>query len=427
MLLLLGISLFICNCNSFTFPKYIGKSFRLRVALESPTVVKPCFEDACEINGITLSRYMVEIVAANPHLRELETLMNSIQLACKTIANVVDRSSLTGLTGLQDGGGSMNIQGEEQKRLDVITNDIMKNALRYTGKVAVLASEEEDIPVSAKKADKYRDIGLRTTQFKSDVLVEDAGSYVAVFDPLDGSSNVDAGIPTGTIFGIFNNVEAAECPIPDDDMPIEQQEALCVAQSLQAGSSLVAAGYCLYSSSCFFCLTVGAGVNIFTLDRQIGEFILTSENVQIPPRGKIYSFNEGNRWEWDEPLRNYVTDIQQGKGQSGKKYSSRYIGSMVGDVHRTLMYGGIFGYPATLSVPNGKLRLLYEAAPMSFLVEQAGGLSLTGKSRIMDLVPKNVHQRVPCIMGSREDVLEAKSYYDSSTDPELIARCQSRL
>jgi fructose-1,6-bisphosphatase I len=152
-------------------------------------------------------------------------------------------------------------------------------------------------------------------------------------------------------------------------------------------------------------------VNIFTLDRQIGEFVLTHRNVIIPKRGKIYSFNEANRWDWDQPLIDYVTDVQKGKGESGKQYSGRYIGSMVGDVHRTLLYGGIFGYPATKKNPEGKLRLLYEAAPISFLMEQAGGLSTTGKSRIMDLVPTNVHQRVPCLMGSPEDILEVQKYF----------------
>ena len=184
--------------------------------------------------------------------------------------------------------------------------------------------------------------------------------YVAVFDPLDGSSNVDAGIPTGTIFGIFENSERAV--ILDDQSEAEKSQAMCLAGTLQPGTNLVAAGYCLYSSSVFFCLTIGNGVNIFTLDREIGEFVLTHPDVQIPKRGKIYSFNEGNRWQWDQPLRDYVTAIQTGAGQSGQMYSGRYIGSMVGDVHRTLLYGGIFGYPATKKNPNGKLRLLYEAS-----------------------------------------------------------------
>jgi len=259
------------------------------------------------------------------------------------------------------------------------------------------------------------------------VLKDEGEPIVAVFDPLDGSSNVDAGIPTGTIFGIFNNIPADECPVNDFGTDEEQQLGLCLAQSLQAGTSLLAAGYCLYSSSTFLCLTVGNGVNIFTLDKNIGEFVLTHPDVRIPSRGKIYSFNEANRWEWDVPLRDYVTNIQQGKGQSRQRFSCRYIGSMVGDVHRTLIYGGVFGYPATANNPDGKLRLLYEAAPMSFLIEQAGGVSVTGRDRIMDVHPKSVHQRVPCIMGSPEDVMEMKSYYDASTDEVLISRCKARM
>ena len=170
-----------------------------------------------------------------------------------------------------------------------------------------------------------------------------------------------------------------------------------------------------------------SSVQIFTLDISIGEFVLTHPDVQLPSRGGIYSFNEANRVYWDPPLRSYVEDIQQGLGESGKRYSSRYIGSMVGDVHRTLLYGGIFGYPADAKNPDGKLRLLYEAAPMAYLVEQAGGLALTGKTRVMDLLPRSVHQRVPVLLGSRDDVLECRSFYEASTDPELAERCLSRL
>jgi len=185
-------------------------------------IIAPVFEDTCENTGITLTRYLIETVAANPHLRELESLVVSIQTACKTIASVVDRASITGVTGLEQEGGSINVQGEEQKKLDVITNDILKKALRFSGKVGVLASEEEATPVAVDKKieDKYAEIGLRTTQFKNDVILDEtsSGRFIAVFDPLDGSSNVDAGIPTGTIFGVFeqddeNNV----CSLEDDD------------------------------------------------------------------------------------------------------------------------------------------------------------------------------------------------------------------
>lgn len=309
--------------------------------------------------------------------------MSSIQMACKTIAMLVGRAGIQDLTGMQGGGGSVNVQGEEQKKLDVISNDVLKNALRYTGKLGVIASEEEDHPV----------------------LVEEAFSskYVAVFDPLDGSSNIDAAISTGTIFGIFEEQE--ECLIGDDE-DISAAQERCLLNTLQSGQNLVASGYCMYSSSTILVFTMGDGVNGFTLDPQIGEFVLTHPNIKVPKRGKIYSFNEANYFDWEEGLQTYVDNLKKGTGESGTKYSSRYIGSMVGDVHRTLLYGGIFGYPGDLKNPNGKLRLLYEAAPMSYIVEQAGGVSTTGKERIMEIHPEKVHQRVPTFLGSADDVNE---------------------
>ncbi len=222
-------------------------------------------------------------------------------MACKTLSNLVRRSAISGLTGLEDGGGSINVQGEEQKKLDVISNDVLKNALRWSGELATLASEEEDVPVSI----------LDNGDFSSEIIVENSGRYVAVFDPLDGSSNVDAGIPVGTIFGIF---DSAECSVEDMDFDddIEKLEEKCLQDTLQPGTNLVAAGYCLYSSATSFVFTLGSGVYGFTLDENIGEFVLTHPDLKIPPRGKIYSFNEANRWDWDPPLQKYVTDIQQG-------------------------------------------------------------------------------------------------------------------
>eukprot|EP00611_Tribonema_gayanum_P013199 TRINITY_DN239_c0_g2_i1.p1 TRINITY_DN239_c0_g2~~TRINITY_DN239_c0_g2_i1.p1 ORF type:complete len:364 (-),score=155.20 TRINITY_DN239_c0_g2_i1:414-1505(-) len=358
---------------------------------------------------------MMEMARENPELSEVESIFSSVQTACKTISNLVRRSSIRGITGLED-SGSINIQGEEQKKLDVITNNVLKRALQYTGKLATIASEEEDTPVLLDNRGN--------AVYSNDVLLESEGRYVAVFDPLDGSSNVDAGIPTGTIFGIFESPEECEIDL-EDDMDIAARQ--CLSNTLQPGTQLVAAGYCLYSSATTLVFTMGNGVNGFTLDEQIGEFVLTHPNIRIPNRGKIYSFNESNRNDWDEPLVQYINALQAGKGESGKRYSSRYIGSMVADVHRTLLYGGIFGYPADKKNMDGKLRLLYEAAPMAFLVEQAGGLALTGKTRIMDLKPKKVHQRVPCILGSRDDVAEMRKYYETMSSAELDARCASRL
>ena len=177
----------------------------------------------------------------------------------------------------------------------------------------------------------------------------------------------------------------------------------------------MAAAYCLYSSSTFLALTLGNGVYIFTLDETIGEFVLSKPNVKIPEDGSIYSFNEANLDKWDEPMQKVVKAWREGKGKSGKRFSSRYIGSMVGDVHRTLLYGGVFGYPADTKNPNGKLRLLYEGAPMSFIMEQAGGLSTTGKERVMDIKPDFVHQRVPIIMGSKNDVQEVIDAYENES------------
>jgi fructose-1,6-bisphosphatase I len=409
---------------------------------ELKVAFKPVFPEVCEYTGITLTRYMHEVARANPELQDMEVLISSIQTACKTINSLVQRAHITGLVGYADGGGSINVQGEEQKTLDVLTNDVLKNALRFTGKMGVIASEEEDNPVEI--GDDEGASGL--PQYDTQALMDSTGRYTAVFDPLDGSSNVDAGIPTGTIFGIFEDDQT--CLLPEDgcedtdpdpsDCEITSSVSeQCLAATLQPGNSLVASGYCLYSSSTFFCLTIGAGVQIFTLDTHIGEFVLTHPDVKLPTRGGIYSMNEANRPAWDAPLRTYIEDMQEGRGESGKKYSSRYIGSMVGDVHRTLLYGGLFGYPADAKNVNGKLRLLYEAAPMAYLVEQAGGLALTGKTRIMDLIPQTVHQRVPVILGSKDDVRECRKYYDAFTGSETMGdseeaqairkRCFTRL
>lgn len=303
------------------------------------------------------------------------------------------------------------MQGEDQKKLDVITNDVLKNALRYTGKLGTLASEEEDNPVPGDR---------------NDGVLAETGNYVCCFDPLDGSSNVDAGIAVGTIFGIFKEPEVAECDI-SEDMMLSDQEVECLAGTLQPGKALVAAGYVLYSSSTEMVFTLGKGCIGFTLDQSIGEFVLTRPNMKIPPRGKIYSLNEANINEWDEPMRKYIQDVQAGKGETGVKYSARYIGSMVGDVHRTLLYGGLFAYPSDAKNKDGKLRLLYEAAPMAFILEQAGGKAITGYSRVMDIPPKAVHQRVPVILGSPDDIDECQKYFKESTDPVLKEKCMKRL
>mmetsp|Transcript_38038 Transcript_38038/g.92552 ORF Transcript_38038/g.92552 Transcript_38038/m.92552 type:complete len:413 (+) Transcript_38038:90-1328(+) len=364
----------------------------------------PVFDEVCETTGVTLTRFMNEVAMLNPELRELTTLFGAIDTACKAMSNLVKRSQLPSseTLGYQ---GEVNVQGEDQKKLDVITNDLLKRALRFTGRLGVLASEEEDVPVDL--------IGDATSDSR-EVVIEEGEKYVAVFDPLDGSSNVDAGIPTGTIIGIYEHDE--NCAIDPDCIGDEctEQEAQCLANTLQPGTNLVAAAYCLYSSSTFLVLTLGNGVYMFTLDETIGEFVLSKPNVKIPEDCKIYSMNEANLEKWDAPLQKVVQGWRNGTGKSGERFSSRYIGSMVGDVHRTLLYGGVFGYPGDTKNPNGKLRLLYEGAPMSFIMEQAGGLSTTGKTRVMEITPEFVHQRVPVMMGSKNAIQEVLDEYASA-------------
>lgn len=287
--------------------------------------------------------------------------------------------------------------------MDVITNNVLKLALQHTGKVQVLASEEEDAPV-----------GVNSIVNEKDVIYDEGSKYVTVFDPLDGSSNVDAAIPTGTIFGIFPHDEFCDISSfleSDPGTDFNEVEINCMVNTLQPGINLVASGYILYSSSTILTLTIGCGVYGFTLDEQLGEFILSHPNIQIPPSANIMSFNEANYDMWDAPMQEVHQKWRTGTSHLQKRYTSRYVGSMVADVHRTLMYGGVFGYPADKKNQKGKLRLLYEAAPMSFLIEQAGGISTTGTERIMEIVPEHVHQRVPVILGSKNEVEEIINAY----------------
>ncbi|EJD44053.1 fructose-1,6-bisphosphatase [Auricularia subglabra TFB-10046 SS5] len=323
---------------------------------------------------ITLTRHVLsEQIRLGPVATgDLTFLLNAIQLTSKFISTNVRRARLINLVGL---AGETNVQGEEQKKLDVLSNDIMVNALRASGKTAVLVSEELD-----------------------DAIIIDGrqrGKYCVVFDPLDGSSNIDAGVNIGTIFGIYRIKEGSEGTIQD---------------VLRPGSEMVAAGYTMYGSSANLVLSTGNGVNGYTLDTALGEFILTHPNIQIPSRGKIYSFNEGNSKYFHAPTLKYLESIKYPAGDKAP-YSARYIGSMVADVHRTLLYGGIFGYPDDRKSKSGKLRLLYEAFPMAFLTEQAGGLATTGRGRILDVVPKSIHERCPVFLGSKEDVQDLLKFY----------------
>ncbi|KAH7107793.1 fructose-1,6-bisphosphatase [Auriculariales sp. MPI-PUGE-AT-0066] len=326
---------------------------------------------------ITLTRHVLqEQIRLGPVATgDLTFLLNAIELTSKFIATNVRRARLINLVGL---AGETNVQGEDQKKLDVLSNDIMVNALRASGKTAVLVSEELDDAIIVDGRQK--------------------GKYCVVFDPLDGSSNIDAGVNIGTIFGIYRIQEGSEGSIQD---------------VLRPGSEMVAAGYTMYGSSANLVLSTGDGVNGYTLDTALGEFILTHPKIQIPSRGKIYSFNEGNSMYFHQPTLDYLQSIKfPANGKS--PYSARYIGSMVADVHRTLLYGGIFGYPDDKKSKSGKLRLLYEAFPMAYLTEQAGGLATTGKGRILDVQPTGIHQRCPVFLGSKEDVQDLLKFYENA-------------
>ncbi|KAI0332135.1 fructose-1,6-bisphosphatase [Cubamyces sp. BRFM 1775] len=326
---------------------------------------------------ITLTRHVLsdQFSLGAAATGDLTLLLTAIQTTSKFIATNVRKARLINLVGL---AGETNVQGEEQKKLDVLSNDIMINSLRASGKCAVLVSEELEEAVVIE--DRYK------------------GKYCVVFDPLDGSSNIDAGVNIGTIFGIYHIAPGSKGTISD---------------VLRPGSEMVAAGYTMYGSSANLVLSTGHGVNGYTLDAALGEFILTHPDIKIPPRGKIYSFNEGNSMYFHEPVVKYLNSIKY--PANGKSpYSARYIGSMVADVHRTLLYGGIFGYPDDKKSKKGKLRLLYEAFPMAFLTEQAGGVATTGTKRILDIVPTNIHERCPVFLGSKEDVLDLMKFYQEA-------------
>jgi len=325
------------------------------------------------IDQLTLTRYVLAEQRKHKEASgDLTLLLSSVQIACKVIETCVRRAGIAKLYGL---AGDQNVQGEDQKKLDVIANDAFKVNVESSQKVCVMVSEEEDLAIVC---DKQLSIA----------------KYAIAFDPLDGSSNIDANVSIGTIFSIFKIADPESVKTPED----------AANAILQPGRDMVCAGYAMYGSATNLVISIlDGGVQGFTLDSSIGEFVLTHPNIKIPSRGKIYSCNEGNLANWDKPTQDYVQMLKF-PSAGRKAYSARYIGSMVADVHRTLLYGGIFFYPADKKSTTGKLRLLYEAAPMAFLMVNAGGKASTGKEEILDVVPNAIHQRVPVYMGSTEDV-----------------------
>lgn len=330
----------------------------------------------------TLGQFIIEKQKDFSYAKgELSRLLRDIGIAAKVISREVNKAGLTQILGDH---GSVNVQGEDVKKLDVIGNEMFIEALSRGGEVCVLASEEEDSIVP-----------LKGTFSKN-------GKYVVCIDPLDGSSNIDVNVSIGTIFSVYRRIT-------------EPGTEATLTDVLQAGNKLVAAGYVIYGSSTMLVYSTGKGVNGFTLDPSIGEFCLSHPDIKTPKDGKIYSINEGNAAEFPEGVKQYLSWVKENDKATARPYSARYIGSMVADFHRNLLKGGVFIYPPTAKAPKGKLRLMFECIPMSFIAEQAGGKSTTGKERILDIEPNELHQRVPVIMGSENMVNRVAEFMNSAS------------
>ncbi|MBW7897677.1 Fructose-1,6-bisphosphatase class 1 [Candidatus Brocadiaceae bacterium B188] len=329
--------------------------------------------------GITIQRHIIEQERLFPQATgDFTGLLWDLSIAAKIISREVNKAGLAEILGLT---GGVNIHGEAVKKLDVYANERICRSMEHGGHLCIMASEENEdvIPIP----DEFP-----------------KGKYVLMFDPLDGSSNIDANVSVGTIFSIYRRKTTGKEATVDD--------------CLRKGTEQVAAGYIVYGSSTMMVYTTGHGVYGFTLDPSIGEFLLSHEKIKIPPKGKIYSINEGNTYVWDEGTQRYISYLKENDSLTGRPYSLRYIGSLVADFHRNLLYGGIFLYPADYKdpgKPKPKLRLLYEANPLAFIVEQAGGMASTGKERILDIQATELHQKVPLVIGSKEDVLTYERFF----------------
>lgn len=339
--------------------------------------------------GESLSTYLTRQAAVGTIDGDLAIALNSVAVACKRVRALVANAPLAGNTGA---AGGSNASGDEQKKLDVIANDVFVETLSACGRAGVIVTEEEDVPIAVERVS--------------------GSGYIVTFDPIDGSSNLDACVTTGSIFGVY---APGECEIKETDTP-EQTLENCLTNAKQSGEALVAAGYCMYSSSCVFVLTVGDGVYQFDYDVASGEFLMTRERMQIPDgkdMQRIYSCNNGNVNLWAPELKEFVEHLQDGGSDGGKPWSYRYIGALVADAHRTLSYGGIWLYPGDSNAPEGKARLLYEIAPVSMLAEQAGGISMRGAKadeRVLEVTPEHIHQKSPMFVGSASAVRSLQEF-----------------
>jgi fructose-1,6-bisphosphatase I / sedoheptulose-1,7-bisphosphatase len=338
----------------------------------------------------TLSKFLIEQLKGSPDSQALAALLVDVAAAIKAISAVAAKGALEGNTGSLE---TQNVQGETQKPLDVLTNEIMLRHCDWGGLVAGMASEEMEAPFEIP-AEYSR------------------GRYLLLFDPLDGSSNIDLNVAVGTIFSVLlHDNEAA---------PTEKDY-------LQPGKLQVAAGYAIYGPSTLLVLSVGQGTHGFTLDKEIGNFILTHPNLRVPEETSEFAINTSNERFWEPPMQRYVDECKAGKtGTRGRDFNMRWIASMVAEVHRILIRGGVFMYPRDNKAPNkaGRLRLMYEASPMAMLIEQAGGLASTGRGRILEKRPEQIHQRVPVILGSRLEVERIEQYhreFDAGTDQPFVS------
>jgi len=332
---------------------------------------------------MTLGEFIVEKQSEFPYATgELSQLLTSIRLAAKVVNREINKAGLVDILGAI---GVENIQGEKQMKLDVFANDTFMTALRNMGEVCGVASEEEDTFIT----------------FNDDIHSE--SKYVVLIDPLDGSSNIDVNVSIGTIFSIYRRVSPMGEPATLQDF-------------LQPGNKQVAAGYIVYGSSTMLVYTTGHGVNGFTLDPSIGVFCLSHPNITVPNEGIIYSVNEGNYIHFPEGVKRYIKYCQDIDADTNRPYTSRYIGSLVSDFHRNMLKGGIYIYPRGTKSPNGKLRLLYECNPLAYIAEQAGGKATNGHMRILDIPPTELHQRVPCFIGSKGMVEKVEEFIKTYGD-----------
>jgi fructose-1,6-bisphosphatase I len=325
--------------------------------------------------AVTLHQFILEQERLHPEASgEFTSVLNDIALAAKMINREVVRAGLVDILGYT---GAENVHGEKVQKLDRFAHEVIYRVLGSTGQLAVLASEEDEDVIHLPEG-------------------QPVGKYVVNFDPLDGSSNINANVNIGTIFSILPRVT--------------RKGSGNLTDVIQPGHRQLASGYVMYGSSTMLVYTTGDGVHGFTFEPSLGEFLLSHPQIRTPERGHIYSVNEGNYCRWDEGVKRYVDWLKMDDGPTGRPYSARYVGSLVADFHRNLLYGGIFLYPGDRKNRQGKLRVLYEAAPLAFIAEQAGGAASDGHRRIMDLAPIDLHQRTPLFLGSRQDVRECELF-----------------